>query len=118
FVLRQSWLRANARRSRKDAQPVVCTGRCVIFASAPQWPLQFTNTLCPTRRACSRTAKIVLHPRFRMKAPLSFRIRGFCSIAALVAATAFAQTAAPPPPKLEPLPEVPPPPGITGDAEL
>ena len=39
-----------------------------------------------------------------MKAPLSFRIRGFCSIAALVAATAFAQTAAPPPPKLEPLP--------------
>jgi hypothetical protein len=34
----------------------------------------------------------------------------------------FAQSAAPPPPppppQLEPLPEIPPPPGVTGDAEL
>jgi hypothetical protein len=40
-----------------------------------------------------------------------------CAVAGVV----FAQSAPPPPPppeKLEPLPEIPPPPGVTGDADL
>jgi hypothetical protein len=42
-----------------------------------------------------------------------------CTIAALAfaAAQALAQPA-PPPPALEPLPEIPPPPGVTSDADL
>jgi hypothetical protein len=41
-------------------------------------------------------------------------------VALFAAFVVFAQSAAPPPPtpQLEPLPEIPPPPGVTGDAEL
>lgn len=46
------------------------------------------------------------------------------AVALVTAGAAFAQSAPPPPqaptapPKLEPLPEIPPPPGVAGDADL
>jgi hypothetical protein len=52
--------------------------------------------------------------------PLSFR-RLFPVALHAASALAFAQGAVPPPPpppQLEPLPEIPPPPGVTGDADL
>jgi hypothetical protein len=41
------------------------------------------------------------------------------AVAAVAAGVAYAQSAPPPmPPQLEPLPEIPPPPGVAGDVEL
>ena len=51
-----------------------------------------------------------------MKAGRTFRIPLLIAVW-LGASVALAQPA-PPPPKLEPLPEIPPPPGVSGDAEL
>src|SRR5438067_1335574 len=52
-----------------------------------------------------------------MKPHLALRFGSLLAMTALGVTLVIAQPA-PPPPKLEPLPEIPPPPGISGDEEL